>query len=160
MTRHGTDWPALAQATVQLAVSPKSNRVGRAFAAAMGDVIRHGSQPVPKHLRSAVGRQRHDTGDGTGYVTPHDFEGADVEQQYLPDLLHNMGRRYYVPTEQGSERRIAEIMDERHVRRASGRPRRLAQPGADPMSALADGMKANLESRKQLAETQKRDAGD
>jgi putative ATPase len=150
---------ALAQATIFVAVSPKSNRVGKAYARAMEDVVQHGSQPVPKHLRSATGRQRRDTGDGAGYRYPHDFEGADIDQQYLPDLLHGQGRRYYYPSDQGVERRIGEFMEERRARRAAGRPQRIPQPGGDPMAGMGDGMKAHTESRKKLAETQKRDAG-
>ncbi|MBI2762865.1 MAG: replication-associated recombination protein A [Chloroflexi bacterium] len=150
---------ALAQATVFVAVSPKSNRVGKAYAAAMEDVVHHGSQPVPKHLRSATGRQRHDTGDGSGYLYPHDFEEADVDQQYLPDVLHGQGRRYYVPSDQGAERRIGEFMEERRARRIAERPRRVPQPGGNSMAGMADGMKAHTEARKKLAETQKRDAG-
>jgi putative ATPase len=48
-------------------------------------------------------------GIGVGYKLPHDYEGADVEQQYLPDKL--VGRRYYEPSEQGWEARIRERMD-------------------------------------------------
>ena len=150
---------ALAQATVFVAVCPKSNRVGKAYAAAMEDVVDHGSQPVPKHLRSATGRQRHDTGDGAGYRYPHDFEEADVDQQYLPDLLHGQARHYYVPSDQGAERRIGEFMEDRRARRVAARPRRVPQFGGDPMAGMADGMKAHTEARKKLAETQKRDAG-
>jgi putative ATPase len=149
---------ALAQATVMLAVSPKSNRVGKAYGAAMEDLLRHGSQPVPRHLRSATGRQRHDTGDGAGYLYPHDFDGADVEQQYLPDAL--AGHRYYFPSDSGAERRVGELMEERRARRAAGRPRRIPQPGGNPMIGIGDGMKAHTESRKQLADTQKREAGE
>ncbi len=163
---HALDWIglpeaqyALAQATVFVAVSPKSNRVGKAYAAAMEDVVHHGSQPVPKHLRSATGRQRHDTGDGSGYLYPHDFEEADVDQQYLPDLLHGQGRRYYFPSDQGAERRIGEFMEGRRARRIAGRPKRVPQPGGNPMAGMADGMKAHTEARTKLAETQKRDAG-
>ena len=89
----------LAQATTIVSVSPKSDAVGRAYSAAMADVLAHGSLPVPSHLRSATGRQRHDTGDGAGYRNPHDFAGDDVTQQYLPDKL--VGRRYYFPSDQG-----------------------------------------------------------
>jgi putative ATPase len=151
---------ALAQATIFVAVSPKSNRVGKAYAAAMDDLVQHGSQPVPKHLRSATGRQRHDTGDGAGYLYPHDFEEADVDQQYLPDLLHGQERRYYVPSDQGVERRIGEFMEGRRARRAAGRAKRVPQPGGNPMAGMGDGMKAHTEARKKLAETQKRDASD
>jgi putative ATPase len=163
---HALDWIglpeaqyALAQATVFVAVSPKSNRVGKAYAAAMEDVVRHGSQPVPKHLRSATGRQRHDTGDGAGYRYPHDFEEADVDQQYLPDLLNGQERHYYVPSDQGAELRIGEFMEGRRARRATERPRRVPQPGGNPMAGMGDGMKAHTEARRKLAETQKRDAG-
>ncbi len=149
---------ALAHATVFIAVAPKSNRIGTAYGAAMDDVIRHGSQPVPRHLRSATGRQRHDTGDGAGYRYPHDFEGADVAQQYLPDLIAAQGRRYYVPSDQGAERRIADLMDERRAKRAE-RPRRTPQPEGNGMSGIGDGMRAHTSARRRLADTQKRDAG-
>ena len=47
-------------------------------------------------------------GIGVGYRYPHDFEGADVDQQYLPDALAD--RRYYLPTDQGYEATIAARM--------------------------------------------------
>ena len=57
-----------------------------------------------------------------GYKLPHDLEGADVEQQYLPDAL--AGRRYYEPSDQGWEQRIRERMDAlvEARRRARGKP--------------------------------------
>jgi putative ATPase len=146
---------ALAQATTQLAVSPKSDSIGQAYAAAMKDVLEHGALPVPKHLRSATGRQRLDTGDGRGYENPHDFEGDDVPQQYLPDAL--VGRRYYLPGNQGSEARISEIMADRELRRQKPK-RKPIRPRSDPMGSFGAGMKAHTESRTRLAETQKRDA--
>ena len=65
----------------------------------MADVIKHGSLPVPNHLKTAGDRRMKAHGIGVGYKFPHDFEGDDVEQQYLPDEL--VGRRYYVPGDQG-----------------------------------------------------------
>jgi putative ATPase len=100
---------ALAQATVYVATAPKSNRSGQAYWAALADVKEHGSQPVPKHLLNAPHRRMRSHGIGVGYRLPHDFEGADVEQQYLPDAL--VGRRYYEPTGEGWERTINERMD-------------------------------------------------
>lgn len=100
---------ALAQATVYLSTAPKSNRSGKAYFAALADVQEHGSQPVPGHLQMAPYRQMKRFGIGVGYRNPHDYEGADVEQQYLPDKL--VGRRYYEPSEQGWEVRIRERMD-------------------------------------------------
>ena len=74
-------------------------------------------------------------GIGVGYSFPHDFEGADVEQQYLPDEL--VGRRYYVPTDQGYEATIAARMAARpRPRRRKGRGQDTALedpgPGDDP----------------------------
>ena len=62
-------------------------------------------------------------GIGVGYQLPHDYEGADVEQQYLPDAL--VGRRYYEPSDQGWEARIRERMDAlMEARQRGGRRRR------------------------------------
>src|SRR4051794_11248650 len=147
---------ALAQATIYLAVAPKSNRSGTAYGGAMADVIARGSLPVPNHLRTAGDRRMKAHGIGVGYRYPHEFEGADVDQQYLPDELG--GHRYYHPSDEGSERRIAELMEQRRERRASAPPRHVPQPPGSGMSGIGDGMKANMESRKQLARTQKADA--
>src|SRR5688572_13637383 len=78
---------ALAQATAFIAAAPKSDRAGVAYWTAMEDVQRHGSLPVPKHLRAGTWREKRDHGIGVGYRNPHAFEGHDVEQQYLPDKL-------------------------------------------------------------------------
>jgi len=155
---------ALAQATAYLAAAPKSNRAGSAYWAAMDDVQRRGSLPVPNHLRSATWREARDFGTGKGYVYPHDFAGADVEQQYLPDQL--AGRHYYQPSDQGYERVIGERMDNRRAARAEsatrGGPRRL--PGAAGKvnkMKVAGGVMAEREShRRELAEKQRREAGE
>ena len=115
---------ALAQATIYLATAPKSNRSGPPTGAAMADVTSRGSLPVPNHLRTAGDRRMKAHGIGVGYLYPHEFEGSDVAQQYLPDELAD--RRYYDPSEEGSERRIGELMDERQAatsrRQAEARP--------------------------------------
>src|SRR5450759_2975432 len=77
----------LAEATAYLSATTKSSAAGRAYFAALDDVLEHGSLPVPAHLRSSGPARRN-------YRYPHDFEGDDVEQQYLPDEL--AGRRYYL----------------------------------------------------------------
>jgi putative ATPase len=100
---------ALAQATVYLATAPKSNRSGQAYWEAVADVKQHGSQPVPKHLMNAPHRGMRHHGIGVGYMSPHDYEEGDVEQQGLPDAL--VDRRYYEPTDRGWEARIKERMD-------------------------------------------------
>ncbi|MDH5243876.1 MAG: replication-associated recombination protein A, partial [Chloroflexota bacterium] len=119
---------ALAQATTYIATAPKSNRAGTAFFAAAADIEAHGSLPVPLHLRNAAHRSMKQHGIGLGYRYPHDFHGADVAQQYLPDTLAE--RRYYLPTDQGYESTIANRMAARAESRAAGPPRR--DPQAKP----------------------------
>ncbi len=115
---------ALAQAATFIATAPKSNRSGAAYWKAVEDVEQHGSLPVPRHLRSGTWRERRDHGIGVGYLYPHDFPGADVEQQYLPDKLVELGRRYYEPSGEGYERSLRERMElratERRARRGKG----------------------------------------
>jgi MgsA AAA+ ATPase C terminal len=65
----------------QPAAAPKSKRVGTAYWAAMADVQEHGSQPVPPHLLMAGHPAMRRHGIGVGYLYPHDYQGADVEQQ-------------------------------------------------------------------------------
>ncbi|HEX3428021.1 MAG TPA: replication-associated recombination protein A, partial [Candidatus Limnocylindrales bacterium] len=116
---------ALAQATVFIALSPKSDSVSRAYGAALADVLRLGSLPVPNHLRSAGDRRMKQHGIGVGYVFPHDFQGDDVAQQYLPDVL--VGSTYYAPGDQGHEVAIGARMAERALARES-KPRRKSRP--------------------------------
>jgi putative ATPase len=154
---------ALAQATVYVATAPKSNRVGSAYWAAAADVIEKGSLPVPNHLKTAGDRRLKHHGIGVGYRYPHDYEGHDVEQQYLPDAL--AGRRYYLPTEQGYERTIGERMawreQGRDEARERGRTPRNPVPGpqVDGMGAAGRITRLREESRRKLADTQKDDAG-
>jgi putative ATPase len=146
---------ALAQATTYLATAPKSNRSGSAFFAAASDVESHGSLPVPLHLRNAPHRLMKQHGIGVGYKYPHEFEGADVEQQYLPDELAD--RRYYLPTDHGYEATIAQRMTARAETRAAGKPRRDPNP-RPTTSGPSDLMRTREANRKKLAETEKRDA--
>jgi putative ATPase len=86
----------LGEATLYLATAPKSNTVKRAYFAALDDVQQTRADPVPLHLRNAVTGLMRDLGYGKGYKYAHDYEGARVEQQHLPDNLR--GRRYFQPT--------------------------------------------------------------
>ncbi len=108
----------LAEATVYLATTAKSNAAYQAIAAAIADVRAGGFGEVPIHLRDGgyVGVQR--LGYGKGYVYPHDADLGVVPQQYLPDELQ--GRRYYAPKQLGAERdvsvrleKIRRILDDR-----------------------------------------------
>ncbi|MFP5341472.1 MAG: replication-associated recombination protein A [Candidatus Limnocylindria bacterium] len=146
----------LAQAAVYVATAPKSDAIGRAYGAALADVLRLGSLPVPDHLRSAGDRRMKAHGIGVGYTFPHDFEGDDVAQQYLPDEL--AGRRYYDPNDQGYEATIGARMEARaQARLEKPRRKRRASP---PMASMSDVMRPNMEHRRRLADTQKQDASD
>jgi len=146
---------ALAQATVHIASAPKSDSIGRAYGAALADVIKHGSLPVPNHLKTAGDRRMKQHGIGVGYRYPHEFEGDDIEQQYLPDEL--VGQRYYVPGDQGHEATIAARMEAREEARQNGGPRRKKRPDP-PMASMSDAIRPREAERKKLAETQKKDA--
>jgi putative ATPase len=152
---------ALAQATTYIATAPKSNRSGAAYWAAVSDVEANGALPVPLHLRNAAHRGMKQHGIGVGYRYAHDFEGADVEQQYLPDAI--VARRYYLPTDQGYESTIGARMagraEARAAARAAGRTPRSRIPGPQAKPHAGDGiMKTREANRKMLAETEKRDA--
>ncbi len=96
----------LAEATVYLATSPKSNAAYMALERALDDVRSHPQDPVPLHLRNAVTGLMRGMGYGAGYKYSHDYEGHFEPQEYLPPNLS--GRRYYEPSDQGSEAAIAE----------------------------------------------------
>jgi putative ATPase len=145
---------ALAQATAYLAATRKSNSAGRAYFAAMDDVLAHGSLPVPAHLRSSGPGRRN-------YRYPHDFQGDDVAQQYLPDKL--AGRRYFFPGQEGIEARIRDRLDvllSARQQPPARKPRLPGQPGGDPMSASAEGMRRRQDSLRELAVAQRRDAAE
>jgi putative ATPase len=85
----------LAQAATYLATAPKSNASYKAMLAAAEDVKKYGPLPVPLHLRNAPTKLMKGLGYGKGYQYAHDYEGAAVTQQHLPDALRE--RRYYFP---------------------------------------------------------------
>ena len=154
---------ALAQATTYIATAPKSNRSGAAYWAAVSDVEASGALPVPLHLRNAPHRGMKQHGIGVGYRYGHDFEGADVEQQYLPDGI--VARSYYLPTEQGYEATIASRMaartEARESARSAGRTPRSKTPGPEARPTAGDGLMETREaSRRKLAATERRDASE
>ena len=86
-------WPEgripLAEATVYLATSEKSNSAYLAIDKALDLVRRTGNHPVPLHLRNAPTKLMADLGYHDGYLYPHDYPGHYVAQQYMPDELKN-----------------------------------------------------------------------
>jgi putative ATPase len=100
---------ALAQAVAYLALAPKSNALYMAYGAAKGDVTETRNDPVPLHLRNAPTGLMKELGYGEGYRYAHDFEGAVVYQQNLPESLGS--KRYYQPTGRGFEGEAAKRIE-------------------------------------------------
>lgn len=100
---------ALAQATLYLAMAPKSNTAKTAWNAAREDVQTHGTLPVPRHLCNAPTKLMKEQGYGEGYLYPHDYPHHHVAQQYLPDRLR--GRRYYQASGMGLEKNLEERLE-------------------------------------------------
>jgi putative ATPase len=99
----------LAQTSIYLACSPKSNASYVAIEEALDDVRNGPDAAVPLHLRNApTGLMAH-LGYGREYRYGHSHAGNFVEQQYLPDGLTD--RRYYRPTDNGAERSIRERLN-------------------------------------------------
>ncbi|MBI5874749.1 MAG: replication-associated recombination protein A, partial [Deltaproteobacteria bacterium] len=86
-------WIPLAHGVTYLATAPKSNASYLAYLEALEDVKKKGALPVPLHIRNAPTGLMKELGYGKGYKYPHNYEGAKVEQDYLPDALK--GRKYY-----------------------------------------------------------------
>jgi len=106
----------LAQATVYLACTEKSNRAYLAVADARAAAREGGPLKVPPHLMDIRHEAQRREGLGVGYKYPHDFDGAFCAQQYLPDTL--VDRRFYRPSDRGREKalreRIQRIWGERY----------------------------------------------
>ncbi|MBQ6208552.1 MAG: replication-associated recombination protein A [Prevotella sp.] len=105
-------WPEgripLAEATVYLASSPKSNSAYLGIDTAIGVVKETGNLPVPLHLRNAPTSLMKELGYSDGYKYSHDYPGHFVEQQFLPDALQNT--RIWQPQHSPSEERLYQWM--------------------------------------------------
>ncbi len=101
-------WIPLAQGVTYLATAPKSNASYTAYKKAAQDARSCGSLSVPLHLRNAPTSLMKNIGYGSGYKYPHNYSGAVVDQECLPDKLK--GKIYYEPTKRGYEKKIGEMM--------------------------------------------------
>ena len=103
----------LAQATVYLALAPKSNASCKALAAARAEVREHGARTPPDYLRDAHYPGAKKLGRGSGYRYAHDEADGFADQQLIPDGLQH--RDFYAPTERGLEvelgRRLARFRE-------------------------------------------------
>ena len=101
---------ALAQVAVYLAIAPKSDACYRALNQVRADIQLKPAEPVPMHLRNASTKHMKAWGYGQGYQHAHNFENAITAMECLPPSL--VGTRYYVPTNRGVEKRVAERLEE------------------------------------------------
>ena len=109
---------AIAQACVYLATAPKSNAVYKAQKAAWKSARETGSLMPPAAIRNAPTKLMRDIGYGKGYAYDHDAEDAFSGSNYWPDEM--TPQSFYVPTDRGFEKRLAERLawwdDRRHAK--------------------------------------------
>lgn len=84
---------------VEMALSPKSNTAHIALDAALKDIEEGNTGNLPNHIKT----------HSEDYKYPHDYKGAYVVQQYLPDKIKN--KKYYIPKDIGYEKQIKEIYE-------------------------------------------------
>lgn len=89
----------LANAVIELCLSPKSNSAYQAIDAALHDIRTGKIGEVPVHLKDAHYKGAAALGRGADYLYPHDYENGWVKQQYLPEPLKN--KQYYEPKQTG-----------------------------------------------------------
>lgn len=99
----------LAQAVTYVACAPKSNKAYMAIDKALADVRGSKIPPVPIHLRDAHYKGSKKLGHGIDYKYAHDYPGAWVDQQYLPDGKEDTV--YYEPSDRGHEKKFKEKLD-------------------------------------------------
>lgn len=85
----------LANAIIELALSPKSNAAYQALDMAIDDIHSGKISDIPNHLKDSHYQGAADLGHGTSYIYPHDFDNDWVPQQYLPDSIQNTS--YFQP---------------------------------------------------------------
>ena len=105
-------WPEgripLAEATVYLATSPKSNSAYDGINSAIELVRQTGNLPVPLHLRNAPTKLMKQLGYGKDYKYAHAYKGNFVEQQFMPDELKDT--RIWHPQNNPSESKLSDRM--------------------------------------------------
>lgn len=98
----------LTHAVTYLSLAAKSNALYMAYEAAKQDAKKQLAEPVPLHLRNAPTKLMEELDYGKGYQYAHDFADKITAMDCLPESL--LGRHYYRPTSQGTERKVAERM--------------------------------------------------
>ena len=100
----------LAQVVVHLALAPKSNALYAAYNMAKEDAASTLAEPVPLQIRNAETKLMKDLGYGKGYMYAHNYEEKLTPMSCLPDALRD--KEYYQPTDQGSEARYKERLEQ------------------------------------------------
>ena len=98
----------MAEATVHLATSPKSNSAYEGINSALELVRSTGNLPVPLHLRNAPTKLMKQMGNGKDYKYAHAYQGYFVNQQFLPDEIKNS--RIWHPQNNAQEVKLKERM--------------------------------------------------
>ena len=106
-------WPEgripLAECTIYLATSPKSNSAYMAINSALQFVESTGNLPVPLHLRNAPTKLMEELGYGQDYKYAHDYPGNFVRQEFMPEEAHHP--TFWTPCHNPSEAKMAERMN-------------------------------------------------
>ncbi|WHZ01844.1 replication-associated recombination protein A [Neobacillus sp. YX16] len=105
----------LANAVIELCLSPKSNSAVIAISEALADIQKGNIGEVPDHLRDAHYKGAKELGRGIGYLYPHDYESGWVPQQYLPNRLKN--KQYYHPKKTGKFEQAMAMVYEKLLRK-------------------------------------------
>ncbi len=105
----------LANAVIELCLSPKSNSAVLAIQAALEDIQKGIVGEVPDHLKDAHYKGAKELGRGIDYLYPHDYENGWVPQQYLPNKLKN--KQYYQPKKTGKFEQALAIVYEKLSRK-------------------------------------------
>ncbi len=114
-TIHKIGWPEgripLAECTIYLATSPKSNSAYLAIDAALAAVEQTGNLPVPLHIRNAPTKLMKELDYGKNYKYAHDYPGHFVKQQFLPDKME--GKIFWNPADNQSEAKLKALQESR-----------------------------------------------
>ena len=115
---HKIGWPEgripLAECTIYLATSPKSNSAYMAINNALRKVEETGNLPVPLHLRNAPTKLMKELDYGKNYLYAHDYPGNFVQQQFLPDELD--GTSFWKPCGNPAEAKLEALQESRWKR--------------------------------------------
>ena len=101
----------IANVVIDLALSPKSNSAIMAIDAAISDLRKSGSLPIPRHLRDGHYAGSQELGNAKGYLYPHDYPEKWVKQDYLPEKMKHAN--YFQPNSTGKYERALGMNKER-----------------------------------------------